>query len=512
MIRATLLLALLLGAAVVVFGLAGEPGRASLEWLGWRADTTAVAAVCALLIVTFMAVTLWRVGLWLVEAPRRAALARTEARRRQGAEALTRGFLAAAAGDGVEARRLAQRAAELMDETPALVRLLSAQAAEAAGDVAAADAAYNAMLGFADLRAAAHRGLMQSAERRGDRAAALSHARAAYTLPGVGRWAWRALIEDRLEVGDWPAARALVEGALERKVASPIAAARARAALLAASAASLEAHSDARRRVQATEFALQSVKLAPGFPPAAVIAARLLAAEGKAGRAAGVLEQAWRLAPHPAEALAWRDLDGGETPKARARRFEALAALQPDHRESRLLRIERALLLREAAEARALAVPLVEAEAGSPSARLCALMARIAHAQGQHDEARAWMGRSQAAAVEPAWSDIDPQGRAFAYSAQDWARLVTVYAESGELIHPRLERRERTLVAAPPLPAAYEPTPVFLTPEAVLAIDPDEAALFEDPEPPRDDDPELPPSEPLARRARTRLGKPGAAR
>ena len=52
------------------------------------------------------------------------------------------------------------------------------------------------------------------------------------------------------------------------------------AALLAASAASGED----RRAAQALEFALQSVKLRPGFTPAAVIGARILAADGKIAR------------------------------------------------------------------------------------------------------------------------------------------------------------------------------------------------------------------------------------
>ncbi|QUD86988.1 heme biosynthesis HemY N-terminal domain-containing protein [Phenylobacterium montanum] len=502
MIRTFLLFVLLVGAVAVAFALAGEPGRASVEWLGWRADTTAAAGVCAILVLAFFAVTLWRLGLWLAEAPRRAARRKAEARRRQGADALTRGFLAAAAADGSEARRLAQVASDLVEETPALVRLLAAQAAEIAGDRPAAKAAYNAMLGFPEMRLAAHRGLMQTALAQGDRADALAHAKAAYAEAKTGRWAWRALIEDRLENGDWPAALELVQSALTRKIVSPISAERARTALLAASAAGLETDPDPRRRSEAEGFALQSAKLNPGFAPGVVLAARILAASGKTGRAALLIEQAWKLAPHPALALAWRDLNGGETPKARAARFEALAQLNPEHRESRLLRAERALLLHEPAEAAAFAAPLAEAQ---PSARVCGLMARIAFAAGQADEARAWMARGAAAPAEADWSDLDPQGRAFAYTPTDWARLVSAFSETGELIHPRLERRERMLSELPELPPAYEPATPLLAPEDYLALDAGDAGLFDDggpdleplpPEPPRP----RPPAKPAPRR------------
>ena len=48
-------------------------------------------------------------------------------------------------------------------------------------------------------------------------------------------------------------------------------------------------------------------------------------------------------------------------------------------------------------------------------------MARVANAVGLRDEARAWMARGAGAPQEPDWSDLDPEGRAFAYQASDWA-------------------------------------------------------------------------------------------
>ena len=472
MIRGILIFVALAAIAAAAFVVAGEPGRASVEWLGWRIDMTAAAAALAILIGAFLAVGIWRVLLWLVETPARQAAARAEARRRRGLEALGRGFLAAAAGDGSEARRLAQQAGELVEDAPALVRILAAQAAEAAGDAAAAQAAYAAMLGFPEMRLAGHRGLMQGAAAQGDHEAALRHAKAAYGLARTSRWAWRALLESRLEGGDWAAALELVQGALERKIVSPISADRARAALLAASAASLEAAGDPG----ALEFATQSAKLDIGFPPGAVIAARLLIADSNPKRATALIEQAWKTRPHPALFLIWRDLKMAETPKARAIRLGELAALNPANRESRFVRAEQALLNRDPAAARTVAEPLAETQA---DARLCGLMARIAFTAGNADEARAWMARGATAPQDPDWTDLDPRGHAFAYAPTDWARLVSTYAETGELIHPRLERRERTLTELPELPAPYEPTP-FTTPESLLALAPDDPGPEDD--------------------------------
>nr|MBP8248421.1 heme biosynthesis protein HemY [Phenylobacterium sp.] len=357
MIRTALVIFLVVAVATAVLAITGEPGHASIVWLGWRADMTAAAMVLITLVVALATMIGWRLLLWILEAPRRAERARADDRRRQANEALTRGFLAAAAGDGSEARRLALKSADLADEAPGLVRILAAQAAEAAGDAIAVQAAYSAMLGFPEMRLAGHKGLMAQALAQGDKPTALRHAEQAYELGRTARWAWRAVLEARLEAGDWDGALALVKSALDRKIVSPIVADRARAALLAASAAQLENAPEPRARSQATDYAVEAAKLQPGFAPGVVMAARLLAADGKAGRAAQVLETAWKVAPHPALWLAYRDLKTNETPRQRAERLGGLAQLNPTARESRILFVEQALIngvpirAREAAKA-----------------------------------------------------------------------------------------------------------------------------------------------------------------
>ena len=460
MIRVVLAVLLLTMLAAAAFVLAGEPGRASVEWLGWRLDMSAATALVFTALVALILTALWHGAAWIARAPTRAARARAEARRRQGLEALSRGFLAAAAGDGSEARRLALKAADLAEDSPALVRLLAVHAAEAAGDEQAAAAAYTAMLGFPEMRLAGHRGMMQLALRRGDRADAFRHAEQAYSQAKTAAWAWRMLFDAKLEQTDWNGALALAQGAIDRKIVAPVVAERARAALLAASAAGLEMDGDPRRQHDALEQATEAAKLRPGFAPGVVMAARLLAADGKLPRASAAIEQAWKAEPHPALGLAYRDLRTDETPADRAQRLQTLAGLNPDHRESRFLMVERSLLLNDAAGARACAARLT---LEPPTQRLCALMARVARAGGDLDEAKSWIVRAPGAPQEPDWSDLDPEGRAFAYEPADWARLVASYAETGELIHPRHERRERVMTDLPDLPIAYQTSAPFLT-------------------------------------------------
>jgi HemY protein len=315
------------------------------------------------------------------------------------------------------------------------------------------------MLGFPEMRLAGLRGLMVTALAEGDKAAALAHARTANSLPRTAPWAWRALLEDRLEAGDWKAALDLVASALDRKAVSPLVAERARAALLSASAAGLESSPEPDHHAQALDYALQAVKQQPGFAPGVVMAARLLATEGKSGRAGSIIEQAWKTHPHPALWLAYRDLRTQETKPARAARLAALAALNPAARESRFLQAELSLIGGDVAAARAAAAQL---DTAAPTARVAGLMARIAYAGAAPDEARAWIARAAGAPQEPDWSDLDPEGHAFAYGVRDWARLVSTYAETGEMVHPRFERGDRTLSELPQLPAAYSDSAPFI--------------------------------------------------
>ncbi|MFZ4066026.1 MAG: heme biosynthesis HemY N-terminal domain-containing protein [Phenylobacterium sp.] len=452
MIRTGLFLVLVALAAALALGLAGESGRVAIVWLGWRADMTATALIVLVLLASFLAFAAWRLLLWVAETPRRAAAARVEARRRQEIEVLTRGFTAVAAGDGAEALRLAAKATDLGVEAPALARLLSARAAEAAEDPVAAEVAWTGMLAFPDLRLAARRGLTSLALARGDRAGAVQHAEAAFALARTARWAWRLLLEARLEAGDWEAARDLLKTGQDRRIVSPDVAERGRAALLAASAAQLDLTGDARARSRAADYALEAARLQPGFAPGVVMAARLLSAQGKAGRATQVIEAAWKAAPHPALWLALRDLKTQETPRERAGRLVALAALNPGARESRILTVEAALIAGDAVRAAELGRGL---EAEPLTARIAGLLARAAFAAGRPDEARLWRARGLTAPGEADWSDLDPEGRAFAYQPADWARLAVSFAETGDLIHPRHERREPGLSDLPDLPMSY---------------------------------------------------------
>jgi HemY protein len=453
MIRLILAVAFAVLTAALGAFLALNPGRATFEFLGTRMEMPFVVAAGGTILFAFLVLVVWWGVYMLWTSPDKVKAFLTRRRREQGYDALERALIASAAGDGEAAVRQAARADALL-ERPALSRLLAARAAEAAGNWDGAEAHYEALLDDNRTRLVARRGLAQLAHDRGDHNATAEHASDAFQQARGARWAFDALFDAQVAQGRWDAAAATLGEGEKRKHVAPDIARRRRAVLLTAAALDCE-NSDAER---ARELALSAHRAAPGFAPAAALAARLLADARRHKRASEVLESAWAATPHPALAQAYRELRKSDTKAKRLERLNALAALNPDHRESRLIRIQAALEDGDAPLARELLDPILEA-AEDPSARLCALAARVARLEGKDEQARRWMTRAAHAAAEADWTDIDPDGRLFAYTADDWKRMVYVFGDESRLTHPRYERFERIAEAVPETALLESPRP-----------------------------------------------------
>lgn len=376
---------------------------------------------------------------WLSGMPARVR-ATSEARRRErGLQALRRGFVAAAVGDAIEAQRQSRRASQYLTDEPVLTGLLAAQAAESSGDRALAEQSYTALLDHPETRLLARRGLTETALDRGDDRLASQQADAAFKDSGKAEWAFDAAFDLKLQHHDWRGALDTLDEADRRGMLSGDRMRRRRAVLYTALAHEAENKGDLGAALERAE---KAAKLAPGFAPAAVMAARLFNASQKGWRAASILERAWERAPHPAIAGAYRDLKKDEPLDARIKRMQNLARLNKEHRESQILEAELSLLEGKPAEAYARLQPLV---AASASSRLCVIMSKVCAERSDPIGEREWMERASSAPPELNWTDFSPDGRAFDYRGEDWARLVHVYGDTASLIHPRHERSEASL-------------------------------------------------------------------
>ena len=409
-----------------------DPGTVEINWYGVRIDTTGLFAVLVLVFVLAIALPLLRMIMFLMDAPGRIGKAGERAKFRRGQEALALGLIAAEAGEFDAARRHADKAEDLIDE-PRLAMLLQARAAEVAGDYPAAERAYSGMLQNEDTEVLGRKGLMNAALKRGDRTAARAHADAALRASKTSTWPFQYAFDLAVQAADWDGALDALEIGDKRKQLEDKVAKRRRAVLLAAAGARLERD---RRADRAADMAQKAFRMAPTFAPAGALAARLLAAEGKHERAASILEEAWENGPHPALAHAYRDLAAGESREARAERMTAFIDRRREHRESKIVLAELAM---ERGDWGAAQSALEDAYRENPSSRICILFAQVARGRGEENAVRTWLAQAAAAPREADWSDLDPEGPAFLYDDSDWARLVYVFGDAGQLIHPRME-------------------------------------------------------------------------
>jgi HemY protein len=415
-----LLVVAALVAAAVFF--ADHPGRVEILWRGWQIETTvgvltAVAALAAL--AAGLAIRVLRL---IVGSPKALVRRRRERRRRAGYRALTRGMVAVAAGDPREAQRCARKA-ETLSADPPLTLLLSAQAAQLDGDEAAAKKYFTAMLDRPETEFLGLRGLLNQALREGDRDAALRLAERARELRPNAGWVSLSLLDLEARDGRWAQARATIAHAAKQRIIDPDRARHHRGVVLYELGRAALGNGDRRR---ALSLAAEARALTPDLAAPAAHYARLLLEDGRARAAAKAVERAWRTAPQAELAEVYRAIHAAETPLARVKSFERLAAESPAARESHLALAEAALDAQLWGEAhrhleRALTAPppgrgnadgaSIAVAAGVPTPRICVLTARLEEAEpGDHRSNREWLDRAAAAMPDPCWVCADCGG------------------------------------------------------------------------------------------------------
>lgn len=397
MTRAFLLAFLILLVAVSAAWLQQHPGTVTVEWLGWRADTSVAMLAFAIAAVTILGALGYRFWRFLRGLPATLADALRLRRRRKGYEALSAGMIAAAAGDSDAAQKQARRAGALLEDIAA-TRLLRAEAARMGGDTATARRTYEEMSENPDTALIGLRGLLDQAEAAGDRGEALRLAEKAYRQYPKARGIAERLFRLQLDFGQWAAADRTLAEALRNKVFAASDARRWRAAVLVERSRLAERDGEIEA---ALSFARDAHQLGPDLVPAAAQQARLLGRQGKTRRAQRLLEKVWPRHPHPEIAAAYGALFENEDPLQRVKRYQRLLSFRPDHAEGHVALAEAALEASLWGEARA---HLGQAADRALTPRVCRLLADLEEAEHHNiDESRHWLGRAATAEPDPAW-------------------------------------------------------------------------------------------------------------
>ena len=397
MIKIVVFLIVLTGLAFGFAWIADQPGSVSLAFGGQTYEVDLVVALGFALALVVVSMILWSVIRFVFRIPTLMSLTARMRRRNKGFAALSRGMIAAGAGDAKTAARAARDVEKLMGGEP-LALLLSAQAAQLAGDRPGAERIFRRMIDQPDTRLLGLRGLHSEARRRGDDAAATGYARQAHEIAAVP-WAGQAMLERHALSDDWKGALTVVEANLARKAITRPEADRQRAVLKTAMAEQLRERDSA----EALALAREAIKLAPDLTPASVLAGSLLAQKGDLRRAGRILETAWKRSPHPDLARAYVDLRHGDAAGDRLNRAKTLGRLAPGDTESQLIIARSALEARQFDLARRTMADLLD-NGRRPTVRMCLMMADIEETDhGPTGRMREWLARAARAPRDPSW-------------------------------------------------------------------------------------------------------------
>lgn len=490
---------LLLAAAAAGFAwIADRPGTIVIRWLNREIETSVLAGLSALILGVL--------ALWFLLGLLRRLIGTPGAiggyfrfrRARRGYESLSRGIIAAGAGDGVNAQRFATIAAKSLTDEP-LLKLLEVQAAQLKGDRVKVRQGFESMLKSPETEALGLRGLFAEARQAGDLAAARDYAERALKLnPGHG-WASSALLAIQSQARDWDAALNTLEAQRKAGQLAPDKVKRMKAVLLAAKAIAAES----REPSLALGWALEAHKFDPALVPAAAVATRLYGADGALRRAWRVTSRTWALSPHPDLAEAYAYARPTSPPQERYERVRRLIGAYAGGAEGAYA------LGRAAAEARQwddAAKALEPLLAGEPQARVCARMGEIEEGRGDKGRAREWLARAVRApsdpmwvidgAASPYWTPISPVTGEIAFA--EWK---VPFDQLPRQTVPQPEAAEPALVEAAPALAAPEPEPVSAPEPPARPTAPATAAMaapaaIQKPEKPRIVEPTRPPDDP----------------
>mgnify|MGYP001453370832 FL=1 len=360
--------------------LADSPGEVSLEWLGYKVDTSVAILIFVTVLFGIILTFFYNTWINLKKAPNRLFKIRRDWRRERGYKALTQGMVAVAAGDAQEARRLAKKAEDLLAEPP-LTMLLSAQAAQLSGDDEAAGKFFKRMSERKDTKYLGIHGMLNQAIQTGDKGVALELAEKAHDLKPKTDNVSRTLFELQVQSGSWSDADGTTRKAIKNKNIDDTIGRRRRAVI--AFQLSMEA-SMGGKMSEALNLAKRANNLVDGFIPATMQMARLLQAAGKRRKAASVIEEMWVTKPHPQLAEVMEELSSGTGVQEKMRTIEQLASYNKDHIESHLAIAKAALKAQMWLEAREHLNATLLTQKTNPSARICRYMAELEEGE-KHD-------------------------------------------------------------------------------------------------------------------------------
>jgi HemY protein len=395
LIKIILFVCVVAAAALGAGALLETDGGLRIEFAGTEFSLGPLQAVVALILLVlavwiFLKLVGLLVAIWKFLNGAETALSRHFERNREakGYDALAEGMMALASGEGRTAMAKAAKAERYLNK-PGLTNLLTAQAAELAGDHKKAEETYRKLVADDATRFVGVHGIMKQKLANGDTGTALKLAKKAFELKPKHEDTQDVLLKLQAQSADWTGARETLNAKL-RHGNLPRDVHKRRDAVLALSEA--RKVFDADQTIEAREAAIEANRLSPDLIPAAVMAAHGYVEQDQKRYATRVIKKAWDVSPHPDLAAAYAAIEPDEEAKARLKRFIWLTKGQAKHAESRMLMAELHMANEDFPGARRALGDLLETD---PTARSATLMAAIERGEGAGDTVvKGWLTRA----------------------------------------------------------------------------------------------------------------------
>ena len=382
--------------AAIALWLADRPGTARIVWHDTVIETSAAFLALGVLVLAYVLHLVLRVWHFLRHGPTHWRLRRKLSKVQQGQDQLTKGLVAIAGGNAIEAGRLAVAARKNSDSSVAPL-WLQAQAAQMAGDSRAAQEIFRTLAASEESAMLGYRGLITEAKRTGnwdevDRLLA-ELPRQKPATP------WLSLIrmESAARRRQWGEAETALSHAVAARLLDSDSGRRTRAALRIAASRAAALLGDKETALQAAE---QAVKQAPEWIPAIITLADMLALTGHNRAATRVIERAWKTHPHPQLARILQSLSS--QPLEAFKQTERLCRGNETAIESHIALAEAALEADIWGEARRNLMACVNDRSATQG--VYKMLARLERRErGDERAATAWLTKAAEAAPDPRW-------------------------------------------------------------------------------------------------------------
>jgi HemY protein len=424
MLRLVFFLAVSCALAWAAVWVVNHPGTVVVQWLDQELVLSVGTVIAALFVFGALAILIFEVIRVLIGLPRNWRIARGRRTQVQGYEEVTRGLMAVAAGDLAAARTYHRQAERHLPDNGSLL-LLQAQTAQLEGKEEIAHLKFRQMLERRDAEFVGLRGLLAQAMKTGDFAEALTLARRAYRRSPTTPWVLTTLFELLARDRKWDEALPLVDEMQAQGLLDPAQAKHKKAVLYHMLASGLK---DQDRPSDALTQARRAVKADPAFAPGIALAGELALQAGRRRLALQILEEGWKVAPHPDIARVYATLDPGESAAQRQKRVDTrLAPLNRADPETLVVQAELAMQAGDWDSARSRLEAALDAQ---PTARVYRLLAELERlSRGDSAKAQQWLARATDAEADrawvcddtgevlPAWQPLAPSGR---FDAVHW--------------------------------------------------------------------------------------------